>query len=90
MNWCETSKTCQLCWRQPRPADFLLSTDADLTDVNETTEALRQFIAPGKVMKPGAFLSEVHGWSHHDLDAISRRQWHDIEGDIWDEQGGPS
>ncbi len=64
--------------------DFLLSTDADLTDVNETTETLRRFIAPGKVMKPGAFLSEVHGWSHQDLDAISRRQWRDIKGDIWD------
>jgi len=70
--------------------DFLLYTDADLTDVNETTETLRQFIAPGKVMKPGAFLSEVYGWSHQDLDAISRRQWRDIEGDIWDEQRGPT
>lgn len=64
--------------------DFLVSTDADLTDVNQSTEALRQFIAPGRVMKPGAFLSEVIGWSHDELDTISRRRWHDIRGNIWD------
>ncbi len=63
--------------------DFLVSTDADLTDVDQTTEALREIIAPGKVMKPGAFLSEVIGWSHAELDVISRRQWRDIKGDIW-------
>lgn len=63
--------------------DYLVSTDADLTDVDQSTEALRQLIAPGKVMKPGAFLSEVIGWSHADLDAIGRRQWRAIEGDIW-------
>lgn len=64
--------------------DYLISTDADLTDVNPTTAALRQFIAPGRVMKPGAFLNEIAGWSHADLDAISQRQWRDIEGGILD------
>ena len=63
--------------------DFLVSTDADLTDVDQTTEALREIIAPGKVMKPGAFLDEVIGWPHAELDAISRRQWHALKDDIW-------
>lgn len=63
--------------------DYLLSTDADLTDIDQSTESLRRFIAPGKVMKPGAFLSEVVGWSHADLEAISRRQWRDIKGEVW-------
>ena len=65
--------------------DFLVSTDADLTDVNQSTEALRQFVAPGRVLRPGAFLSDIIGWSHHDLDAISRREWCDLKGDIWGE-----
>lgn len=63
--------------------DCLISTDADLTDMDSSTAALRQLIAPGQVMKPGAFLNEIAGWSHADLEAISRRQWRDIEGDIW-------
>jgi len=63
--------------------DFLISTDADLTDANESTEALRQFVAPGRVLRPGAFLSDIIGWSHHDLDAISRRKWRDLKGDLW-------
>jgi len=63
--------------------DFLVSADTDLTDVNQTTEALRALIAPGKVMTPGAFLDQVIGWSHAELDAISRRQWRDMLGDIW-------
>jgi predicted nucleic acid-binding protein len=63
--------------------DFLVSTDADLTDTDQSTEALRQLVAPGKVMKPGAFLSDVVGWSHADLEAISRRQWRDIQSDTW-------
>jgi hypothetical protein len=67
--------------------DFLVSTDADLTDVGESTEKLRQMMAPGRVMKVGAFLSEIMGWDHNTLDAISRRRWDEIEGNIW---GQPS
>jgi predicted nucleic acid-binding protein len=63
--------------------DFLISTDADLTDANESTAALRQFVAPGRVMRPGAFLSDIIGWSHDDLEAISRRDWRDLRGDLW-------
>jgi len=64
--------------------DFLLSTDADLTDVNESTVELRRMIAPGRVMRVGAFLDEIVGWSHHDLNAISRRRWSEIKGGIWE------
>jgi len=63
--------------------DFLVSTDADLTDVDESTEKLRQMLAPGKVMKVGSFLNEVMGWSHETLEAISRRRWGDVQGEIW-------
>ena len=64
--------------------DFLVSTDADLTDVDESTEKLRQMLAPGKVMRVGSFLNKVMGWSHEALEAISRRHWGDVKGEIWD------
>jgi uncharacterized protein len=64
--------------------EFLVSTDTDLTDLDQSTELLRQFVAPGRVMRPGAFLSDIIGWSHHDLDAISRRDWRDVTGSIWE------
>jgi hypothetical protein len=47
-------------------------------------------IAPGKVMKAGAFLSEIMGWDHATLEAISRRRWNEIEGDIWASPGQQS
>lgn len=63
--------------------DFLLSTDADLTDVDESTKKLRQALAPGKVMRLGTFLNEVIGWSHNELAAISRRRWEDLKEKAW-------
>jgi putative PIN family toxin of toxin-antitoxin system len=63
--------------------DFLVSTDADLTDVDESTEKLRQVLAPGKVMKVGTFLNEVIGWSHTELAAISHRHWEDVKEKAW-------
>jgi predicted nucleic acid-binding protein len=65
--------------------EFLVSTDADLTDLDQSTESLRQFVAPGRVMRPGAFLSDIIGWSHEGLEAISRREWRDLKGDVWGE-----
>lgn len=64
--------------------DYLISTDADLTDADESTEALRAMIAPGKVLKVGVFLNQVMDWSHDDLETISRRQWREIQGRVWD------
>ena len=66
--------------------DFLVSTDTDLTDVDESTEKLRQILAPCEVMRVGSFLNEVMGWSHEALEAISRRRWGDVKGDIWDSE----
>jgi predicted nucleic acid-binding protein len=68
--------------------DFPVSTDADLTDVGESTEKLRRMLAPGKVMKVGSFLDEVMGWTHEALEAISRRRWEDLRGEIWDSEEG--
>jgi hypothetical protein len=64
--------------------DFLVSTDTDLNDMDQSTELLRQFIAPGKVMRPGVFLNEVIGWSHAELEAIGRRNWRDLRGGFWE------
>ena len=58
--------------------DYFVSTDADFTDENDSTEKLRGLLVPGKVMKPGVFLSQVIGWTHEQLDAISRRGWKEI------------
>jgi len=63
--------------------DFLVSTDTDITDVDESTEKLRQMLAPRKVMRVGSFLNEVMGWSHEALEAIERRRWEDVKGEIW-------
>ncbi len=41
--------------------DFLISIDAYPTDAKENTAALRQLVAPGRVMRPGAFLSDIIG-----------------------------
>jgi hypothetical protein len=35
-------------------------------------------------MKVGTFLSEVIGWTHAELDAISRRRWQDLVTDTWE------
>ncbi|MBI3913674.1 MAG: putative toxin-antitoxin system toxin component, PIN family [Chloroflexi bacterium] len=59
--------------------DYFISTDTDFTDENESTEKLRGLLAPGKVMKPGLFLSQVMRWTHEQLEAISRRGWKEIQ-----------
>ncbi len=60
--------------------DRLVSADADLTDVDETTEKLRQLIQPLKV---GSFLSEVMGWSSEELERISKRRWIELKRPFW-------
>jgi putative PIN family toxin of toxin-antitoxin system len=59
--------------------DFFVSTDADFTDEDASTEKLRALFVPGRVMKPGTFLSEVIGWDHTALEKISRRRWDELE-----------
>jgi len=63
--------------------DYLVSTDTDLTDLDASTEALRQILAPGKVVRVGVFLNQVMGWSHEALTTISRRRWDDLDGGAW-------
>jgi putative PIN family toxin of toxin-antitoxin system len=63
-------------------ADYLVSTDRDLIDVDDTTVELRGLLKPVSV---GAFLHEVMGWSHESLSAIERRRWSDLERPFWEE-----
>jgi len=56
-------------------AEYLVSTDRDFTDVDDTTAELRRHLKPVSV---GAFLHEVMGWSHEALSAIERRRWSDL------------
>jgi len=63
-------------------SEYLVSTDRDFTDVDDTTVALRRHVRPISV---GAFLNEVMGWSHESLSAIERRRWSDLERPFWDE-----
>jgi putative PIN family toxin of toxin-antitoxin system len=65
-------------------AEYLVSTDRDFTDVDDTTAELRRHLKPLPV---GVFLREVMGWSHESLSAIERRRWSDLERPFWEEQG---
>jgi predicted nucleic acid-binding protein len=65
--------------------DYLVSTDRDFTDVNETTTELRSRLTPIKV---GSFLREVMEWSSEDLSAIERRRWLDLERPFWEGEVG--
>jgi len=61
-------------------ADYLVSTDRDFTDVDETTMELRLYLEPIRV---GSFLREVMGWTSQALSAIERRRWSDLEKPFW-------
>ena len=63
-------------------AEYLVSTDRDFTDVDDTTAELRRHLKPISV---GAFLHEVMGWSHESLSAVERRRWSDLDRPFWDE-----
>jgi predicted nucleic acid-binding protein len=60
--------------------DYLVSTDRDFTDEDETTVELRKWLTPIRV---GSFLREVMGWRSEDLSAIERRRWSELERPFW-------
>lgn len=62
--------------------DYLVSTDQDFTDEDETTVELRRHLNCKKV---GSFLHEVMGWASQDLSAIERRRWSDLQRPFWEE-----
>jgi hypothetical protein len=55
--------------------DYLVTADSDFTDVDASTEELRQKI---RIARPGTFLREVMGWTSDDLAKIERREWSDL------------
>jgi predicted nucleic acid-binding protein len=61
--------------------DYLVSTDRDFTDVDDTTVELRRHLVPIQV---GSFLRQVMGWSSQQLSAIERRRWSDLEQPFWE------
>jgi predicted nucleic acid-binding protein len=61
--------------------DYLVSTDRDFTDLDDTTVELRKHLTPIPV---GSFLREVMGWASQDLSAINRRRWSDLEQPFWE------
>jgi putative PIN family toxin of toxin-antitoxin system len=61
--------------------DYLVSTDRDLTDQDETTAELRRHLDCKKV---GSFLREVMGWTSGELSAIERRRWSDLQQPFWE------
>jgi predicted nucleic acid-binding protein len=63
-------------------ADYLVSTDRDFTDVDDTTAELRRHLNPIRV---GSFLREVMGWNSEDLSTIERRWWSGLEQPFWEE-----
>lgn len=60
--------------------DYLVSTDSDFTDVDDTTVVLRQHLKP---LRPGEFLREVMGWTSEALATIERRKWSDMGQPFW-------
>lgn len=57
-------------------AEYLVSTDPDLTVVDTSTEELRRWIIP---LRPGDFLKEVLGWTSTELSRIETRTWEALE-----------
>ena len=57
-------------------AQYLVSTDPDLTVVDKSTVELRRRITP---IRPGDFLKEVLGWTSTELSRIERRTWEALE-----------
>ncbi len=60
--------------------DYLVTTDRDFTDPDETTAELRRYLKPVRV---GTFLHEMMGWTHEQLSAIEQRRWEDLERAFW-------
>lgn len=63
--------------------DYLVSTDRDFTDVDDTTAELRRNLKPVRV---GSFLREVMGWTSEALSSIEHRRWSDLERPFWKEK----
>ena len=64
--------------------DYLVSTDQDFTDVDNSTAELRKHLEPIRV---GSFLHGVLGWTTEQLAAIERRHWSDLEEPFWKDKG---
>ena len=60
--------------------DYLVTTDTDFTDDDNSTARLREHLKPIRV---GSFLHEVMGWDSRDLAAIERRSWSEIWPPFW-------
>lgn len=65
--------------------NYLVSTDRDFTDVDDTTAELRRHLEPLRV---GSFLREILGWTSEALSAIERRRWPDLEQPFWESRSG--
>ena len=63
--------------------DYLVSTDRDFTDVDDTTAELRRHL---KSLRVGSFLRATMGWTSAALSAIERRHWGDLEQPFWEER----
>jgi predicted nucleic acid-binding protein len=68
-------------------ADYLISTDRDFTDEDDSTAELRRNTRPIRV---GTFLREVMGWTGEALSAIERRRWLDLNEPFWEEKQAQS
>lgn len=60
--------------------DFLVSTDRDFTDEDDSTVELRRHI---KAMKVGSFLRDVMDRESSELELIERRHWSDVTRPFW-------
>jgi predicted nucleic acid-binding protein len=62
-------------------ADYLVSTDQDFTDMNDTSAKLHRHL---KCVRVGTFLHQVMGWTSEALSAVERRRWADLERPFWE------
>lgn len=56
-------------------AQYLVSTDLDLTVMDKTTEKLRGQVTP---IRPGDLLKGVLGWTSRELSRIEKRTWKEL------------
>lgn len=66
--------------------DYLVTTDRDLTVVDDSTVRLRELV---NVITPLVLLRQVFAWPEARIEGAIHRNWHELSSEDWSEIGSP-